>query len=124
MNREQANPFEERMSETETGELIAKLRHARANGDPKKYTAMISVYDAHRIADLLEAALEWHPTHRHLKSGHLVREIGRGFAQVSIHPIEEMTGVSIYEHDGRLWVRNAVEFDDGRFEELVPPEGR
>ena len=60
-------------------------------------------------------------THKHLKSGHIVREIGRGFAQVSVHPIEEMTAVSIYEHDGRLWVRNAVEFDDGRFEPLPTP---
>jgi hypothetical protein len=45
---------------------------------------------------------------------------------VSVHPIEEMSAVVIYEHDGALWVRNAVEFDDGRFEKIAaappPPE--
>lgn len=67
-----------------------------------------------------EAAMrEKLPLWRHKKRGSVVREIGRGFAQVSIHPIEEMTAVVIYEHDGVLWVRNAVEFDDGRFEPIA-----
>lgn len=58
---------------------------------------------------------------RHKKRGSIVTEIARGFAQVSHHPIEEMTAVVIYRHDkdGRYWVRNAVEFDDGRFEALA-----
>lgn len=58
------------------------------------------------------------PKWRHLKRGSVVTEIARGFAQVAHHPIEEMTAVVIYKHDadGVYWVRNAVEFDDGRFE--------
>ncbi len=32
-----------------------------------------------------------------------------------------MSAVVIYEHAGKLWVRNAVEFDDGRFEKLDKP---
>lgn len=62
-------------------------------------------------------AVRW----KHKKRGSIVTEIARGFAQVSHHPIEEMTGVVIYRHDadGRWWVRNAVEFDDGRFEAVV-----
>jgi hypothetical protein len=61
-------------------------------------------------------AVRW----RHKKRGSVVTEIARGFAQVSHHPIEEMTAVVIYRHDadGRYWVRNAVEFDDGRFESV------
>jgi hypothetical protein len=59
------------------------------------------------------------PFWRHKKRGSVYVEIGRGFAQVSHHPIEEMTTVVIYQDkNGRLWVRNAVEFDDGRFEPL------
>lgn len=73
------------------------------------------------FAEVTALAPAEQPTHRHLNSGHLVREIGRGFAQVSAHPIKEMTAVSIYEHGGQLWVRNAVEFDDGRFADLPAP---
>lgn len=60
------------------------------------------------------------PTHRHIMRGSQYIEIGRGFAQVSRHPIEEMTAVVVYRgiNGGSLWVRNAVEFDDGRFEIL------
>ncbi|MCK1465743.1 hypothetical protein IVB34_47525 [Bradyrhizobium sp. 2] len=60
------------------------------------------------------------PKWRHLKRGSIVSEVARGFAQVAHHPIEEMTAVVIYKHDadGVYWVRNAVEFDDGRFEPL------
>lgn len=58
---------------------------------------------------------------RHKKRGSTVTEVARGFAQVSAHPIEEMTAVVIYKHDGHWWVRNAVEFDDGRFEPLNDP---
>lgn len=62
------------------------------------------------------------PKWQHIKRGSIVTEIARGFAQVSHHPIEEMTAVVIYRHDadGHWWVRNAVEFDDGRF---VPAKG-
>jgi hypothetical protein len=61
------------------------------------------------------------PRWRHLKRGTEYTEIGRGFAQCAWAPIEEMTAVVIYRgHDGSLWVRNAVEFDDGRFEAISP----
>ena len=57
------------------------------------------------------------PFWRHKKRGTLHDEIGRGFAQVTTHPIEDMTAVVIYrDENGCMWVRNAVEFDDGRFE--------
>ncbi len=66
------------------------------------------------------------PKWRHLKRGSVVTEIARGFAQVSEHPIEEMTAVVIYRHDadGLYWVRNAVEFDDGRFVPFSPDAGK
>ena len=60
---------------------------------------------------------------RHKKRGSMYLEIGRGFAKVSHHPIEEMTAVVVYRGtDGKLWVRNAVEFDDGRFEPVTPDD--
>jgi hypothetical protein len=62
------------------------------------------------------------PQWRHKKRGTIYTEIGRGFAQVSVHPIEECTAVVVYRGErGDLWVRNAVEFDDGRFEPLPSP---
>jgi hypothetical protein len=66
-------------------------------------------------ASVAESRPQW----RHIKRGSIVTEVGRGLAQVSVHPIEEMSAVVIYEHDGALWVRNAVEFDDGRFEKIA-----
>lgn len=54
---------------------------------------------------------------KHKKRGSTYTEVGRGFAQASSHPIEDMTEVVIYKaDDGTLWVRSATEFDDGRFE--------
>jgi hypothetical protein len=59
---------------------------------------------------------------RHKKRGTIYREIGRGFASIADMPINDYTGVVIYQGtDGVMWVRNAVEFDDGRFEQ-IPPE--
>ena len=56
------------------------------------------------------------PRWRHLVRGTTDTEIGRGFASISKMPIEDYTAVVIYRgEDGVLWVRNAVEFDDGRF---------
>lgn len=59
-------------------------------------------------------------TWRHKKRGTLYREIGRGFASIAEMPIQDHTAVVIYQGaDGTFWVRNAVEFDDGRFEPMV-----
>lgn len=57
---------------------------------------------------------------KHVARGSIVTEIGRGRAQVSRVPINEMSRVVVYEHDGNLWVRNALEFDDGRFVPVSP----
>lgn len=37
----------------EVREMVERLRTARANGDPKKYMAFVTVEEAHAIADLL-----------------------------------------------------------------------
>lgn len=69
--------------------------------------------------EMFSAAEKARPKWRHKKRNTFYTEVGRGFAQVSHHPIEDYTAVVIYrDADGVLWVRNAVEFDDGRFEEL------
>lgn len=92
----------------------------KAPSDGAIYSA-VSAKDAREALALLPQKSErrW----QHVKRGSTVTEIGRGFAQVAAYPIEEMTAVVLYRHDadGTLWVRNAVEFDDGRFVSLTAP---
>jgi hypothetical protein len=65
-------------------------------------------------------------THRHVKSGHLVRVIGVGKMQsgnwyetgIGFRAVD-MRPVVIYEHDGNLWARPVEEFNDGRFAALA-----
>lgn len=53
-------------------------------------------------------------THRHVKSGKLVRVVGRGRDEPTLEPT-----VGYFEIDtGEFWTRKAVVFDDGRFEAL------
>jgi chromosome segregation ATPase len=56
---------------------------------------------------------------RHKKRGSTYHVIGRGELQ-SVFPIEQGTPLVAYqgEADGRVWIRPAVEFDDGRFEKI------
>jgi hypothetical protein len=57
----------------------------------------------------------WSPTHRHLKSGRKYQVLMRG--QDSDKGVE----VVIYRGvGGHVWVREAAEFDDGRFEPISP----
>jgi hypothetical protein len=54
--------------------------------------------------------LSWAPTHVHRKSGGRYRVLRRGAIE------RDLTPCVVYEGaDGRVWVRPAAEFDDGRF---------
>jgi hypothetical protein len=56
------------------------------------------------------AELAWTPTHRHRKGG-FYRLICYGTNE------QDRTAVAIYDDaDGTVWVRPALEFDDGRFD--------
>jgi hypothetical protein len=54
-------------------------------------------------------------THLHTKSGGCYIELHRGVWE------RDCSDVVIYQavHDGRIWVRSAKEFDDGRFAPLT-----
>lgn len=57
---------------------------------------------------------DWAPTHRHRKGG-LYRVLGQGVLEA------DRSAVVLYDDaQGTIWVRDAVEFEDGRF---VPLEG-
>ncbi len=57
----------------------------------------------------------WQATHRHRKGG-LYRVIARGEFEADLKPC-----VIYDDAAGRVWVRPATEFDDGRFVALPPP---
>jgi hypothetical protein len=59
---------------------------------------------------------------RHKRRGTEYQEIGRGLACCSKGPIKDDDRVVIYRgDDGKLWVRNEAEFEDGRFMFLPTP---
>lgn len=60
------------------------------------------------------------PTHRHVRRGTEYVEIGRGELQSSITLREGDEPLVVYRSvdDGRIWIRPASEFDDGRFEAI------
>lgn len=62
----------------------------------------------------------WSPTHYHKKRRSTYLRIGEGSVQNSSGvPLVEGDEVTVYQDDrGRLWVRRATEFDDGRFGEV------
>lgn len=63
----------------------------------------------------------WRPTHRHVKRGSMYQYVGPGVLQTAA-PVGDDLAVAIYRgEDGRLWVRPALEFADGRFEPLPTP---
>lgn len=70
-------------------------------------------------------AMEWRPTHRHVKRGTDYQVIGTASLQAG-EPVGEAASLVVYrDENGRLWVRPEVEFDDGRFAAHSPasPEG-
>ena len=55
---------------------------------------------------------KWTPTHRHRKGG-LYRVVGTAILEA------DRSDVVIYDDaEGQVWVRDAAEFNDGRFEKL------
>jgi len=63
----------------------------------------------------MQIAATWRATHLHVKSGRLYRVITRGEIEA------DLTACVVYDDAaGRVWVRPAAEFDDGRFTVVTP----
>ncbi len=83
------------------------LRFGRADATPQS--------TAH-TPDFQGAAKGWAPTHQHKKGG-LYRKLATGTLEA------DRSDVVIYDDpEGRIWVRAAAEFQDGRFRRLNPSE--
>jgi hypothetical protein len=57
---------------------------------------------------------------RHKKRGTTYEEIGRGELQMASDVVDGSEMVIYRGEDGRLWVREVSEFEDGRFEKVQP----
>lgn len=73
------------------------------------------------LSSKAERDADWrrkHASHRHLKTGGLYVLLCRGLLE------KNKTDVVVYQGviTGIVWVRPAVEFDDGRFEQILPGE--
>lgn len=75
--------------------------------------------DIRRVKDAIAAAEGgevWTPTHMH-RGGGLYRELMRGRLEWTLD------ACVVYDNaGGQVWVRPAIEFDDGRFTPLTPQE--
>jgi hypothetical protein len=62
-------------------------------------------------------------THRHLGRGTKYKVVGMARAQCSVEPIKDGDMLMLYVgEDGVYSVRPPAEFNDGRFERMLPPE--
>ena len=80
-------------------------------------TTIDRLRDAIAAAEGGEVDIDWKPTHRHRKGG-LYRELARGKLEWCLVECVIYQGQG---RDGQIWVRPAIEFDDGRFTPLPPP---
>lgn len=95
----QSNPLQRiGMEDIDTDELDASAAH-------------IEKLEARAV--LTPEQAEWKPTHRHVKSGNLYRVHARGNECTNGKPVS--FAVIYQDRFGSWWVRDAAEFDDGRF---------
>lgn len=108
--------------------------HAWIYDDNGEFIAVMKIHKAKQIVDAMNARSlsspnhadtgkvegdGWMPTHRHKKRGSTYQVIAEGRLQVDGDLDNER--VVIYRgEDGQHWVRPSYEFNDGRFEALVP----
>lgn len=58
---------------------------------------------------------------RHVKRGTIYTEVVRAELQIAAIDVVEGSSMVVYRgEDGKLWVREETEFEDGRFEEIAP----
>jgi hypothetical protein len=111
----------------EMRERAAKVAEDDVPDDDDPHVAAGEAIAGMRIAAAIRAlavggdqAKRW----RHLKRGTVYEEIGRGELQMSADLVDGSAMVIYRGDDGRLWVREEGEFEDGRFAALPVGEGR
>jgi hypothetical protein len=104
-------------------------RYVTYNGQEAKEQTTRHIIAALAALDRLERSAAPEGRHwRHVTSGMLVSEIGRGRMQTD-HQVGDMTPVVIYHHAGEhgvggtFWVRPVREFEDGFVELLLAETG-
>lgn len=99
--------------------IIASVREAKWRALPQasRDARHIATSNPASVIALCDAVLAqgWRPTHRHRKGG-LYRVVARGSIEADLTP-----AVIYDDAEGRVWVRPAAEFDDGRFAALPTP---
>lgn len=92
--------------------------HEEDENDIVAYRVVVRATDSGSLSPASVAKVDGR-RFRHLKRGSIYEHVGVGIVQGTL---TDDDAVVIYrgEDDGRLWVRGAVEFWDGRFEEIQP----
>jgi hypothetical protein len=106
---------------------IAEVRKALEEAlRAKKWSHCLSyIHDALAAFDRLERSAAPDGKHwRHVNSGALVTEIGRGL-YASGDGVDDVTPIVFYRHDiggwgSAFWARPIKEFEDGQFVEVPP----
>jgi hypothetical protein len=111
------------------GAIICEAKYADFESDPSYPERVMKRLVKHCTGPLKDApqvpqGAGERPRWKHKNRGTLYTEIGRGKLQtIDAVGLADGEPMVIYQgDDGQLWVRDTVEFEDGRFE-FVPPRG-
>lgn len=102
---------------TNLSPLALRLSQAHTDGAWEGVARLVEGMVAEPTERLRSPGRQW----RRVKRGTIYTEVVRAELQIATIDVVEGSSMVVYRgEDGKLWVREETEFEDGRFEEIAP----